>query len=216
MKSQNNNMIVFDLLDQERKRISSDLHDTTLQNLTYLVHKIELAQMLMDKDPVQAKLELALIHKNLRSTINEIRNIVFELHPMTVDDLGMKAAFERLFSVINENKQYELDVQIEDVSCENKFILNNIYRVVQECFFNILKHSNADKIIFRCHSENEICYIYIEDNGKGFDSSIMEERKEKHFGILLVKDRVNLLHGKIQIDSEPNKGVKIFMEIPLN
>lgn len=204
---------IFDLVEADRRRIAANLHDTSLQNLAHLVHKIELAQLMIDQDPLKAKLELAVINKNLRNVIDDIRNTIFDLRPMTFDDLGLKAAFERLLTVLNENKEYEIDADIQDVSCENNKILMNIYRAVQECLTNISKHSAASKIIFRCYRENDVCHISIEDNGNGFDISSFE--KEKHFGISLLRERIHLLGGTITIQSEISKGVNINIEIPL-
>ena len=118
--------------EEDRQRIARDLHDTSLQNLAHLVHKIELSSMYIDKDPLRAKLELSVVSKNLKSVIEEIRNTIFDLRPMSFDDLGLKSALERLIDLINENHIYEADVHIDDVSCENNLVLVSIYRVVQE------------------------------------------------------------------------------------
>lgn len=209
------NLTVLEILEKDRQRIANDLHDTSLQNLTYLMHKIELAGMMIDQDPMKAKLELAVINKKLRSTINDIRNIIFGLHPMTFDDLGLKASFERLISVINEDMQFEIDAKIDEISCENTFVLVNVFRAVQECFANIKKHSAADKIIFRCYQENDICVIYIEDNGVGFDSSMIDNKDNTHFGLSLIRERVQFVKGDISLESEIGKGTKITIKVPL-
>ena len=88
--------LILTIQEDERKRIARDLHDTSLQNLAHLIHKIELSSMYIDVDPNQAKLELASVNKKLREIIDEIRSILFDLRPMTFDDLGLKAALERL------------------------------------------------------------------------------------------------------------------------
>lgn len=209
------NLTVLNIQEEDRQRIARDLHDTSLQNLAHLVHKIELSSMYIDKDPNRAKLELAIVNKNLKSTIDEIRTTIFDLRPMTFDDLGLHAAFERLISVINENKIFEIDMDIDDVSCENDLVMATIYRVVKECFLNIVKHSNARKVIFRCKLRNDIYYIDIEDDGRGFSKEDLEQKKDKHFGLLLMRERTNLLGGKIIINSEIDKGTKFHIEIPL-
>lgn len=209
------NLTVLEILEKDRHRIANDLHDTSLQNLTYLVHKIELAGMMVDQDPMKAKLELAVINKKLRATINDIRDIIFGLHPMTFDDLGLKASFERLIAVFNENMQYEIDARIDEITCENKFLLINVFRTVQECFTNIRKHSNADKIIFRCYREKDDCIVYIEDNGVGYDASFAEGRDNPHFGISLMKERVQFINGEMSIKSEIGKGTRITLKVPL-
>ena len=205
---------LFNIQEEERYRISRDLHDTSLQNLAHLIHKIELSSMYIDQDPLRAKLELSVISKNLKLIIEEIRNTIFNLRPMEFDDLGLKASFERLVCIINKYKDYEIDFSIEDVSCENNYILLNIYRAVQECLTNIKKHAEATKIIFHGKCIEGIYIIRIEDNGKGFTEKEVEEKKNSHFGLSLVKERVHILKGEINISSS-NNGTKIEIKIPI-
>ena len=105
---ENNNLTIFKVQEEERQRIARDLHDTSLQNLTHLIHKIELSSLYIDKDPIQAKLELSIVEKSLRKTIEEIRNIIYDLRPMSFDDLGLKNALLQLLSCINEDQKYQI------------------------------------------------------------------------------------------------------------
>lgn len=211
------NISVISLQEEDRQRIARDLHDTSLQNLTHLVHKIELAGLYIDQDPVKAKLELAVIRQNIKSIIDEIRNTIFDLRPMTFDDLGLKAAFERLILLFNENHLYEMEVEIEEVSCDTRLVLLTIYRVIQECFTNIKKYSNATKVTFHCHQKENLIVIDVTDNGKGFSVEEVEARTDMymHFGISVMKERIKLLGGKIQITSEVGVGTEVHIEVPV-
>ncbi len=211
------NISVISLQEEDRQRIARDLHDTSLQNLTHLVHKIELAGLYIDQDPVKAKLELAVIRQNIKSVIDEIRNTIFDLRPMTFDDLGLKAAFERLILLFNENHLYEMEVEIEEVSCDTRLVLLTIYRVIQECFTNIKKYSNATKVTFHCHQKENLIVIDVTDNGKGFSVEEVEARTDMyiHFGISVMKERIKLLGGKIQITSEVGVGTEVHIEVPV-
>lgn len=211
------NISVISLQEEDRQRIARDLHDTSLQNLTHLVHKIELAGLYIDQDPVKAKLELAVIRQNIKSVIDEIRNTIFDLRPMTFDDLGLKAAFERLILLFNENHLYEMEVEIEEVSCDTRLVLLTIYRVIQECFTNIKKYSNATKVTFHCHQKENLVVIDVTDNGKGFSVEEVEARTDMyiHFGISVMKERIKLLGGKIQITSEVGVGTEVHIEVPV-
>lgn len=209
------NLTILNIQEEDRQRIARDLHDTSLQNLAHLVHKIELSSMYIDVDPLKAKLELAVISKNLKAVIDEIRNTIFDLRPMSFDDLGLKPAFEELIEKVNENYSYEIEMDIDNVSCENDLILATIFRVVQECFINIRKHSKADKIIFSCKKRNDLCIIDIEDDGDGFTKEEIENKKSKHFGMSVMEERISLLGGDISIDSKKEKGTHIHMEVPL-
>lgn len=215
IKLEDHNMTAINFQEEDRRRIASDLHDTSLQNLVHLVHKIEICNLYIDEDPLKAKLELSLIGKNLKEIINEIRNTIFDLRPMSFDDLGMKASFERLLDKVNEENKYQIVSDIDDVSCENQFILLYIYRAVQESLNNIMKHAEAEKIIFRCKAVDDICVIDIEDDGKGFYGETEDKKEDKHFGLSLMRERIELLNGKIDISSYEGEGTKVHMEIPL-
>lgn len=209
------NLTILNIHEEDRQRIARDLHDTSLQNLAHLVHKIELSSMFIDQDPVRAKLELAVISKNLKEVIEEIRNTIFDLRPMSFDDLGLKSALEQLLTKINYDNQYDIDADICNVSCENDLILASIFRVVQECMINITKHAEASKIVFSCRSCDNVCVVDISDNGKGFSKEEAESKQDKHFGLNVMKERISLLGGKFSIDSSKNKGTHIHLEVPL-
>lgn len=213
VENDNSNLTVLSMQEEDRKRIARDLHDTSLQKLTHLIHQIELGGLYIDEDPIRAKLELSVVNKKLREVIDEIRNTIFDLRPMTFDDLGLKAALEHLIELFNENKRYEVELDIEDVTCETNLILVTIYRIVQECLNNIVKHADATKISLSCKCKDNICYISISDNGKGFDKN--ENYGKNHFGIFCMKERIRLLRGKIHFDSVPEKGTSILISIPL-
>lgn len=208
------NRLFFHIQEDERNRISRDLHDTSLQNLSHLIHKIELSSMYIDKDPLRAKLELSVINKNLKTIIEEIRNTIFNLRPMEFDDLGLSAAFERLINIINADRRYDIDFYAEDVSCENSLILFNLYRTVQECLVNIVEHADASKIFFHAKYDKEAYHIIIQDNGKGFTPEDIEEKKKNHFGMSLMKDRIRIVNGELNVSTDKN-GTKIEIKIPL-
>ena len=80
---------------------------------------------------------------------------------------------------------------------------------------NALKHSDGNKIILDVIAEKECCCISIADNGKGFSLEDIKEKRDKHFGISIVKERIDLLYGKISFYTEPEKGTKVKIQIPL-
>ena len=214
LNQESHNLTALHVQEEDRKRIARDLHDAALQNLTHLIHKIELCSLYIDEDPVKAKLELSVIGIGLKETVNEIRNTIYDLRPMTFDDLGFKAGLERILDNINNSNKYSIVSDIDNVSCENNQTLISIYRVVQEGLTNIDKHADADRIELKCKISGDFCIIDISDNGKGFIDQ-KNKMDEKHFGLSLMKERVELLKGKIDINSVMGEGTKIHMEIPL-
>lgn len=211
-----NKMEILDVQEKERQRIARDLHDTSLQNLTHLVHKVELASIYIDRDPVQAKLELATLNKGLKSVIEDIRNTVFDLRPMSFDDLGLKEAFDRLFTVLKENhKNIDFVTDIGTITCENELVRIAIFRIVQEACINAVEHSGGSKIKIQIAEENRSCKIVVKDNGRGFTAEDLSDKDNKNFGVAIMRERVNLLDGKIDFYFGDNCGTEIRIEIPL-
>ena len=207
---------IVEMLETERKRIVSELHDTSLQNIAHFVHMIELASLYIDKDPARAKMELNSVSKGLHNVIEDISTI-FNLRPMTFDDLGLKASFERLLDFLNADRDYITDVEIDDVSCEtDDYFCITLYRVVQECLLNIKKHSQATRVLFHCKKTEQQYEILIQDNGKGFTMEEAEDKANSHFGLALIHEGVVLLNGTIHISSEIGQGTTIDIKIPLD
>ncbi|MFG6337968.1 MAG: sensor histidine kinase [Lachnospiraceae bacterium] len=207
---------VLDVQEKERQRIARDLHDSSLQNLTHLVHKVELTSLYIDRDPVKAKLELATIEAGLRKVIDDIRNRIYDLRPMTFDDLGLRQTLLNLFSLINQDGHFEIAADIDDIDEslsdeEREISLIMIYRMIQECVYNAIEHSEGNRIEILLKEKKNVFQIKICDNGIGFDLK-KAEKKDRHFGLRVVKERVFLLNGRIEIDTQ--KGTSIFIEIP--
>ena len=216
---------IIDVQEKERQRIARELHDSTVQNLTHLIHKIELSSMFIDQDIIRSKLELESCIKILKTSIEEIRETIFNLRPMSFDDLGFRQCVENLIANIKLNYR-NCDVQLNifdldqyDWKIKNKKSINlflvTVYRIIQEAISNIIKHSEADNIILDINCIDMNCFIIIKDNGKGFSVEDTLEQNEKHFGLSDMQDRVNLLNGSIDIISECGKGTELKIEIPL-
>lgn len=207
---------VLDVQEKERQRIARDLHDSSLQNLTHLVHKVELSFLYIDQDPIKAKLELATVEQGLRKVIDDIRNRIYDLRPMSFDDLGLKETLLKLFSSLNQDGKFNIETDIDEIDINvsdsiTELALINIYRIIQECVQNSINHSNGDKIRVTLRNEDNVYSIIIQDNGIGFD---LKEavKKNRHFGLSVVEERVFLLNGKMQIDTE--NGTSILIKIP--
>lgn len=207
---------VLDVQEKERQRIARDLHDTSLQDLTHLIHQVELSSLYIDQDPLKAKLELASIESGLRKVIDDIRNRIYDLRPMTFDDLGLRETLLNFFSVLNHDGRFEILSDIDDIedqfSDEEKEIsLIMIYRIIQEGVQNAVEHSKGNKIEVLLRDSDLSVFIKIQDNGIGFNLD-EAEKKDRHFGLSVMKERVFLLGGEMKVDTE--KGTIVSIEIP--
>lgn len=208
----NKTFFAIDIKEKERQRIARDLHDISLQNLAHLVHKVELSSMYIDKDPIQAKLELASVQQELRKVIDDMRTVVYNLHPMSLEDLGLKETIERMIPLTNEDNKFFVETAIEEVSSDNKSLMLFLFRIIQECYNNAIKHSCGNKIFISLKTEDEKYFIDVRDNGNGFDEQNVE-KKNCHFGLSIMKERVSLLNGQMKINSS-EKGTSISIIIP--
>lgn len=210
-----NDLSILKIQEKERQRIAMELHDTSLQTLAHMIHQVELANIYMDKDIVKSKLELAEIKQNIKIVIQEIRDTIFDLRPMSFEDLGIVETIERFIDHVDKDHSFHIYTDIQNIDTNYYIILTNIYWIIQECISNAVKHSGGDEIHLKCFSKDKICYIEIEDNGIGFVDGEYEKDDQKHFGLSMVKERVRILRGEINISSVINRGTKIVVKIPL-
>lgn len=206
---------ILDAQEKERKRIARDLHDTSLQNLTHLVHKVELSSLYIDEDLIRAKLELATVAKGIRKVIEEIRNSIFDLRPMSFDDIGLNETIEKLLLVLNQDRQFHVVMDIDKISFDQSnptmhLLFISIYRIIQECVQNSIKHSKGNELTVRLKNYENEYWINVKDNGIGFDLNEALKR-DMHFGLSVVKERVFFLGGKINIDSHEGTSIEVMI-----
>ena len=106
------NRVLLQTVEGERQRIARDLHDTTVQSLTSLLHKTELCIKLLDMDPIRCRLELSSQGKILKDIINELRNMIYNLRPMSFDDIGFDVTVERALDKIKQNNNIRCNFKI--------------------------------------------------------------------------------------------------------
>jgi two-component system sensor histidine kinase DegS len=203
------------LQEYDRKRIASDLHDTSLQTLAHITHQIELTSMYMDKDMLRAKLELADINKELHEVIDEIRNTIFNLRPMTFDDLGLKEAIEREILTLEKKSDIKYRLNISDISIKDDFVKLQVLRIIQECVHNSEKHSQAKNVNIEIF-QDDMLHILFEDDGIGMDMEEIPDINDNHFGLAIIRDRVNMINGNINIESTRDNGTKITFTVSVD
>jgi len=214
-----NNQETYDLpltlLENERSRIARELHDVTIQNLVHTIHQTELISHYMENDPVRAKLELTLLSKNLRDTINDTRNLIYDLKPMAIDDLGFLGALDEYFTYIRSFSKikfsYEIDGELNRLTDYELLIL---FRILQEACTNAIRHSDATDVVIRIAEYKERFYkIQVDDNGRGCNKEDL--RKLNHYGLEMLEERIKMISGKYKIDTDKDKGFHITVIVPM-
>ncbi|GKX30307.1 histidine kinase [Vallitalea longa] len=204
--------------EEERLRISREMHDGPSQNLSNLILKTELCIKLLDKDIDRTRLELQSLKSIIRTTIDETRRMIYNLRPMALDDLGLVPTLERYIDKIRNEVNY--DVTFDVVNGEdnvNSIISLTLYRIVQEALNNAKKHSNASNVNIKLIYKSEFIELIINDDGDGFDINNVKLNMENNrgFGITMMRERTNLLMGEYKLKSNRGMGTTIYVKIPI-
>ncbi|SHH00038.1 sensor histidine kinase [Tepidibacter thalassicus] len=200
--------------EEERRRIVRDIHDGPAQSIASLVIKFEIIDRLMSKNVSLVKDEIKNMKNVLRATLKDVRRIMYDLSPSSIDDLGLVPTINRIISDI----EYEKDINIDLAVLNNEKIPNSLirlttFRIIQESLNNACKHSKAKNIKIRLDINKKRVAGVVEDDGIGFDVNSVDKLKDS-LGIGFMKERASLLDGQLTIDSKIGKGTKVIFAFP--
>jgi two-component system, NarL family, sensor histidine kinase DegS len=210
---------ILEAQEIERQRIARDLHDSTVQNLTSLVHKTELCIKLIEIDSIRAKLELNAMSNTIKTVINEMRGIIYNLKPMSLDDIGLTVTVERFANRLMDLNNINIIVRAnEERDNIHPVIRLTLFRIIQEACNNVIKHANATTIHIDINYGENLVSVSIRDNGSGFNINNKQEdgcEQSSSFGLSIMKERISLLSGTVDIKSEKNHGTTVTVTAPL-
>lgn len=200
--------------EEERRRVAREIHDGPAQDMANIVFRAEVCERLIDTDLGRAKNELGELREQVRVCLQEIRKIIFDLRPMTIDDLGVVATVRKILETMKDEHKIiaELRVMGEEKRLDS-YIEIGMFRIIQEALTNIIKHAQATIVLIRIDFSPKFIFAIIEDNGKGFDSTA--EIGNESFGLMGMKERINLLNGELTIKSAVGTGTKVIIKVPL-
>lgn len=205
--------------EEERHRVARDIHDGPAQSLANVVIKAEICERLMKIDMEKAKEELKNLKQIVRNSLKDVRRIIYDLRPMSLDDLGLIPTVQRYTSKFMEETGMQVNVILHGNEKEIDSIIEiAVFRIIQEALNNIRKHSKATLVDVKIEMTLNTLNVVIEDNGVGFD--IREKLSEKNspesgFGLMGMRERTELLGGKINIKSSIGEGTKIIIMVPI-
>lgn len=199
--------------EAERQHLSRQMHDGPAQALSNLILQSEIAMRLFDRDQIKAREELNSLKTSAMSTFQKVRNFIFELRPMMLDDLGLVPTIKRYVDIVNEQTtaKFNLGVTGNDRRLE-PYIEVMIFRAIQELITNATRHSQATEVKIHLDMGESNVKVSVDDNGKGFDVSILEE--SENMGIRLIKERSEMLGGNLEVDSLLGQGTRVTFQIP--
>lgn len=208
---------VISAQEEERLRISRELHDETGQALSSV--NLALATLEGVQEPEELRRRVKLMQETVAKALEDIHLLSRQLRPSVLDKLGLAAAVERLVrsSSLRWGKEIGLTVlgfQAEDISNEIKIA---VYRIVQEALGNALRYSKAENISITLQKTGDRILAIIEDDGIGFDLEVRPEltATDRHLGLFGMQERADILGGKLCIETAPGQGTTVYIELPL-
>lgn len=202
---------IMEAQEDERKRISRELHDSIIQNILNILVEVRLFKYLPPEELSEKTEQAEYLLNNL---MKSIRNISVELRPSSLDDLGLLSALRSHFKYIGKN--YGMAVLFESNIEDTRFdteIETALYRIIQESVFNAMKYADVDVVDVTLMDRGEYLEVIIEDEGGGFD--MHGSPRGSGLGLFGMRERAEAIGGNFSIKSVVGKGTKIALILPL-
>lgn len=199
--------------ETERQRLSRQIHDGPAQALSNFILQTEIAMRLMDVDSAQAREELSNLKASAMGTFQKVRNFIFELRPMMLDDLGLVPTVRRYVDAFKE--QTGLDISLTVTGTERRlepYVEVMLFRAIQELLGNAARHAQATTVRILLDLGQERVRVSVDDNGKGFDPETLQQ--SNNLGLRLIRERAEMLGGNFEVDSNLGKGTRISFAVP--
>jgi len=199
--------------EAERQRLSRQMHDGPAQALSNFILQTEIAMRLLDVDPAQAKEELSNLKTSAMGTFQKVRNFIFELRPMMLDDLGLVPTLRKYADAFKEQSGLEINVMVTGSERRlEPYIEVMTFRAVQELLGNAQRHSQATQVKLQIDLGNDFIRVNVEDNGKGFAPETLKDSTS--LGLKLIRERAEMLGGNFEIESAAGSGARISFTVP--
>lgn len=204
---------VLNAQEEERRRISHDLHDETAQSLTTLKLMIDMIKQALPSDQEDLRRLVEEVEASVRQTLQGIRRLIADLRPPMLDDFGLVPTLKWL--VHGFTQRYGIRVDLHNVHLLRRLpveVETVLYRAVQEALANVAKHARAGLVNISLERTAERVVVIVQDDGIGFDD---RRSRRGAFGLLGIRERLAALGGSLLIDSQRGRGATLTMVLPL-
>lgn len=204
--------MIVNAQEAERQRLSRQMHDGPAQALSNFILQTDIAMRFLDIDQAQAKEELSNLKVAAMGTFQKVRNFIFELRPMMLDDLGLLPTIKKYAEAFKE--QTGLDVNVTFTGTERRlepYLEVMVFRAVQELLGNASRHSQATQVKVQLDMGSNLIRATVDDNGKGFDPENLQDTA--NLGLKLIRERAEMLGGAFEVDSASGSGTKISFSV---
>ena len=201
--------------EEERRRIAQDLHDDVNQRLALLMLDLQGIDRRLEPVGVDVQQAVRNVVKGLEELSDDVRYMAYRFHPSILDDLGLKAALQRLLDDFSSRTGVKtLFVHQPFDHTLDKTAATAVYRVVQECLSNIARHAQATRVEVEVTVEDEGLVVMVRDDGRGFDQGALH-RTAGGLGLLNMRERLLAVQGACEVESMPGKGTTVSVYVPL-
>jgi two-component system sensor histidine kinase DegS len=201
--------------EEERRKISRQIHDGPAQVLSNFILQTEIAVRLFENNPEKAREELDNLKEAASTSFAKVRDFIFELRPMMLDDLGLVPTIKRYAEAYKDKSGLEINVvstgQERRLEAHREVIL---FRAMQAALANTRDHAQATQVKIVIDIDSDNIRVSMEDNGKGFDPEIVKSKEYLTHGLALISNQIIELDGTIEIDSKPGEGTRIAILLP--
>ncbi|ADH98538.1 sensor histidine kinase [Salisediminibacterium selenitireducens] len=201
--------------EEERKKLSREIHDGPAQMMANVMLRSELVEKVLDQEgPERARVEIRDLRRMVTESLSEVRRIIYDLRPMTLDDLGLVPTVAKFIDNVNDYQE-QTEVNFRNLGSKERIPAHMevaMFRFIQEAVQNAVKHAKANTISVKMEIKKTSVVAIVKDDGRGFDPVT---KKENSFGLVGMKERVKLLDGDLTIDTKPGKGTLIMLQVPL-
>lgn len=202
--------------EDERRKISRQIHDGPAQALSNFILQTEVALRLFDVDTEKAKDELQDLKSTASTTFASVRDFIFDLRPMMLDDLGLIPTIRRYTEAFQEKTGLEIAMIV--TGSERRFEVHRevlCFRTIQQLLGNVRDHAKATQVKINLNLDDAEVRVSIEDNGIGFNPHVPSDDNEKSVGLAALEERVLQIGGAFSVASEPNEGTNVTLSIPI-
>jgi two-component system, NarL family, sensor histidine kinase DegS len=197
----------------ERQRLSRQMHDGPAQALSNFILQTEIAMRLFDLDETKARSELENLKLAATNTFQKVRDFIFELRPMMLDDLGLVPTLKRYVDILKDETKTEIRLNITGNERRlEPYQEVMVFRAIQELLYNATRHSQASLAKIQLDMGDAMIKVTVDDNGRGFETEKIAE--SSGMGLKVIADRVDMMEGNLEIDSVLGRGTRVTFELP--
>jgi signal transduction histidine kinase len=210
---------VISAQEEERKRIARELHDESAQLLATLLVEIGAAEEILPVTAKRARDILGRAKADATRALTEMRQMILDLRPSALDDLGLVAAVQWYAKMRLEQSGTRMRLKVDGSQRRLPAAVETaLFRIAQEAINNVAKHARASNVSIRLEFTKASVTVVVKDDGQGFDIKVVAESKDKTqgLGLLGMRERAALLGGRATIESRPGRGTRVAVEIPLD